>query len=79
MGAPSLSCVLVTVLTGFGVLPATLTTPAASAVEDLDYYKFSGDWREILKSKHGPVLLHRGAWRFDFDDNTFAFSAARSG
>uniref|UniRef100_A0A224YCP3 Pancreatic trypsin inhibitor n=1 Tax=Rhipicephalus zambeziensis TaxID=60191 RepID=A0A224YCP3_9ACAR len=88
MGAPSLSCVLVTVLTGFGVLPATLTTPAealvcvpkpASAVEDLDYYKFSGDWREILKSKHGPVLLHRGAWRFDFDDNTFAFSAAQSG
>uniref|UniRef100_L7LTN2 Putative pentalaris n=1 Tax=Rhipicephalus pulchellus TaxID=72859 RepID=L7LTN2_RHIPC len=84
----SLSWILVTALTGFGVLPATLTTPAeavacvpkpAGAGEDLDYYKFSGDWREILKSNHGPALLYRGAWRFDFDDNTFAFSAARSG
>ncbi|XP_054920042.2 papilin-like isoform X5 [Dermacentor andersoni] len=85
---PSLSCFLVAALTGLGVLPAPTTTPAeglvcvpkpASTVEDLDYYKFSGDWREILKSKHGPVLLHRGAWRFDFDTNTFTFSAARSG
>ncbi|XP_049516727.1 papilin-like isoform X4 [Dermacentor silvarum] len=85
---PSLSWFLVTALTGLGVLPAPTTTPAeglvcvpkpASAVEDLDYNKFSGDWREILKSKHGPVLLHRGAWRFDFDTNTFTFSAARSG
>nr|XP_054920042.1 papilin-like isoform X5 [Dermacentor andersoni] len=85
---PSLSCFLLAALTGLGVLPAPTTTPAeglvcvpkpASAVEDLDYYKFSGDWREILKSKHGPVLLHRGAWRFDFDTNKFTFSAARSG
>ncbi|XP_077506633.1 papilin-like isoform X13 [Amblyomma americanum] len=85
--AAALSWFLVTSLTGLGILPAP-TTPAealvcvpkpASALEDLDYKKFSGDWREVLKSKHAPVLLQKGSWRFDFDTNTFAFSAALAG
>ncbi|XP_077561694.1 papilin-like isoform X2 [Haemaphysalis longicornis] len=84
--ARSLFCLLVTAMTGAGLLPAPTPTEAlvcapkpASAVEDLDYNKFSGDWREILKSKHGPVPLRGGAWRFDFDTNTFVHAAARAG
>lgn len=85
--AAALSWFLVTSLTGLGILFAP-TTPAealvcvpkpASALEDLDYNKFSGDWREVLRSKHGPILLQKGSWRFDFDTNTFAFSAALAG
>lgn len=84
--AQSLFCLLVTAMTGAGLLPVPAPAEAlvcapkpASAVEDLDYNKFSGDWREILKSKHGPVPLRGASWRFDFDTNTFAYTAAKAG
>lgn len=71
----------ITVLIGFhaGSAETLVCVPfPAAAVDDLDYNRLSGDWREIRKTQ-APLSALRGRWRLNFLENKFDYHAAFMG